>query len=102
MQSIQTKFFGPTNNKGSRYKATCERGSITVYAGYSLTPERNHIEAAKALILKFNDEDRKAGIEPKPGVGWNCNFVSGSLPDGTMVHVFMPNARSYTRVDPDI
>ncbi len=53
MQAIRVKFLGPTNNRGSRYKATCDAGSITVSADYSLNYSANHDRAANALIEKL-------------------------------------------------
>ncbi len=61
MQSIQTKFIGPTNTRGSRYKASCEAGSLTLGADDSLGSEANHVRVARALIAKlgwFHDAKR--------------------------------------------
>lgn len=53
MQTIETRFIGPTNSRGSRYKATCEAGSLTLAADYRLCPEDNHRRVARALIEKL-------------------------------------------------
>jgi hypothetical protein len=61
MQAITTKFISPTNTRGSRYKATCEAGSLTVECDHSLNSEDNHKRAARLLIRKlgwFHDEKR--------------------------------------------
>ena len=63
-QAIITKYFGPTNTRGSRVKATCEAGSITVAWDYALGIEDNHKAAARALISRL---------------GWEGNWVMGSL-----------------------
>ena len=67
MVSIETKFIGPTNSRGSRYKAWVPEdvgrteldGSplpvrqITLNADYKLGSEANHYAAARALIAKL-------------------------------------------------
>lgn len=61
MQAISTKFISPTNFRGSRYKASCEAGSLTLDADHSLSSEANHIRVARVLILKlgwFHDASR--------------------------------------------
>lgn len=61
MQAITTKFIGPTNTRGSRYRATCEAGTITLDADDRLGLEENHKRAAHALIDKlgwWHDETR--------------------------------------------
>lgn len=91
MQAIITKYLGPTNYKGSRIKASCERGSIVVSYDDSLNQEQAHIAAVKALIRKFNKEDiaRHGAGAVKDGRSWNSQFVSGGMPDGGYCHVFM-------------
>jgi hypothetical protein len=61
MQAIQTRFLGPTNNRGSRYKATCEAGTLTLESDHRLGSEENHVRVARALITKlgwFHDAAR--------------------------------------------
>ena len=65
MQSIETRFIGPTNSRGSRYKAIAGDGgkgfTLTVEADYRLGSEENHARAARLLIQKlgwFHDESR--------------------------------------------
>jgi hypothetical protein len=77
MQAIQTKYIGPTNTKGSRYKAWCAAGSLTLSADYSLEPEYNHLAAAYALRDRLGWNDRRGRL------------VSGSLPNGDYAHVFI-------------
>ena len=50
MQAIQTKFLPCTNFRGSRVKAWCEAGSVTVSWDYALSVEENHTKAAQALV----------------------------------------------------
>lgn len=56
MQSIETKFLGPTNTKGSRIKATCWLKSKTVSYNHSLDIGGNHKAAARALTDALNAE----------------------------------------------
>jgi hypothetical protein len=71
MQAIITKYFGPTNFRGSRIKASCEAGSLTVSYDYALNIDGNHDAAAKALAEKL---------------GWTGDafgaLVGGGLPNG--------------------
>ena len=53
MQAITTKYLGPTNRRGSRIKAKCKAGSITIPFDYSLNTEGRHQKAAEALIEKL-------------------------------------------------
>jgi hypothetical protein len=88
MQSIQTKFLSATDSKGSRIKAKCARGSITIPFPHELTGDAIHRAAVMALVLRFLDEDESKGT-PRETNFWNRAFVSGSLPDGSMAHVFL-------------
>ena len=61
MQAIKTKFLGPTNSRGSRYKASCEAGSLVLGSDQRLGSEDNHVRVAHALITKlgwFHEPDR--------------------------------------------
>lgn len=89
MQAIVTKYLPATNTKGSRIKAQCARGSLTVSYPHELSGEACHIYAAKQLIAKFVAEDaKKYGTDTETRVGWNFPFVSGCLPSGNYAHVF--------------
>jgi hypothetical protein len=57
MQAITTKYLGPTNHRGSRIKARCNAGSITIPFDYSLNTEGRHKKAAEALIKKLKWEN---------------------------------------------
>ena len=91
MQAIETKYLGPTNTLGSRIKASCERGSLTVQWDYSLGVEDNHRAAAARLLATFAQEDcaKYGGGESHH---WG-EFVAGTLPDGRFVHVLTGGAR---------
>lgn len=73
MQAIKTKYLAPTNHRGARIKATCDAKSITVSYAYELSIEENH---------------RLAAIELKTSLNWGGTLESGSLKDGSYVHVF--------------
>ena len=88
MQAIQTKYLPTTESNGSRIKAKCARGSITIPLDYGLSGDAIHRAAVLALVLRFLDEDESKGT-PRETNFWNRAFVSGSLPDGSMAHVFV-------------
>ena len=72
MKAIITKYLGPTNTKGARFKASDGSTSITVGYDYALTSEGNHSTAARALCEKL---------------GWKGHLVGGHTTTG-MVFVF--------------
>ena len=88
MQSIQTKYLPATDSKGSRIKAKCARGSITIPLDYGLSGDETHRAAVYALVLRFTNEDFYSQGIPRETNFWNREFVSGSLPDGSMAHIF--------------
>lgn len=68
MIAIEVKFLGPTNFKGSRYKAyTCNGQQLTLSADDSLDPEENARKVAYALRDKM---------------GWKGDMVSGGTCKG--------------------
>jgi hypothetical protein len=86
-QAIETKYLPATDYKGSRIKATCDRGSLTVSFNHDLDANENHIAAAKALVAQFIAEDAE-----KYGSNADKNprakpFLSGGLKN-TVCHVF--------------
>ena len=61
MQAIRTRYFGPSDVKGSRIQAKCEGGSIYVGYDHALDIEDNHRAACRALIKKLKwDADGRA------------------------------------------
>lgn len=88
MQAITTKYFGPTNARGSRIKATAERGTLTVPYDHDLSSHANHVAAAQALCDKFAAEDLASRREPPTLNPWNLRRVVGALPTGGCAHVF--------------
>jgi len=70
-QSIETRYVGPTNNRGSRIAATSASGHRhTHHWDYSLNIEANHYAAAKALQAKLEWEPIVAGGSTKVGFVW--------------------------------
>jgi len=88
MQAIHSKYLPATNSRGSRIKATCERGSITIPFPYDKSGDEVHREAVQQLILRFCTEDLGQYGTPIERNPWNRPFVTGCLPDGSFAHVF--------------
>lgn len=88
MQAIITTYVGPTNWRGSRVKATCERGSITVPWDGNLDTQENHENACRAMCEQFDAEDRKEYGSTL--ANWSRPKASGWLPSGEWVHCFIP------------
>lgn len=72
-QAIVTKYFGPSNVKGSRVKASCEAGSITLSWDHALNAGDNHASAAQALLVK---------LDWARGPGCGIEWLGSALPDG--------------------
>lgn len=64
MQAIITKYLPVTNNRGSRIKAQCAAGSVTIDYPHELSGMDCHAKAAKALVAKL---------------GWNGAHYGGLL-----------------------
>lgn len=69
-QAIITTYFGPTNHKGARVKASCEAGSAIVSWSYDLNAEENHRAACKALAEKLGWPGPWYGGGVKAGYVW--------------------------------
>lgn len=90
MQAIITKFIPATNFKGSRIKASCERGSITIDYPHEFSGDDCHIAAVDALVAKFVKEDKaRYGTNRNP---WSTPRAVGQLPNGDYAHVFIPES----------
>jgi hypothetical protein len=79
MQSIQTKYLPATTHRGSRIKAICERGTLTLPYRYDMDGYDCHREAARQLFDKLFSKD----------FGGPVVFATGCLPDGTYAHVII-------------
>ena len=77
-QSIETRYIGPTNHRGSRIVATTPSGHrLTHHWDYSLGIEANHYAAAKALQAKLEWKPIKAGGSTKTGFVWLVSTLEG-------------------------
>jgi len=74
MQTIETRYLGPTNYKGARIKAKQSGGpaSVTMSRDYSLDIDDSHMQAAMMLMEKL---------------GWGGTMYGGHTKAG-MVFVF--------------
>jgi hypothetical protein len=79
MQSIIVRYIGPSERRGSRYKAICSAGSVTIPLDQRLSNDDAATKAVRALLRKL---------------GWgspSCAsaFVVGYLPNGDRVYTSM-------------
>jgi hypothetical protein len=72
MQAIHTKYYGPTNFRGSRIKASCDAATIWVPYSHQFSLEGEHRAAAMALLEQL---------------GWSGKWATGALPDGSYATV---------------
>jgi len=84
MQAIRTKYFPVTNHRGSRVKASCERGSLTTPWDHALNPEENHRAAIVALLRSFVAADAKHYGTSPTGSPWARDWVMGGSNGGWM------------------
>jgi hypothetical protein len=88
MQSIHTKYSGPTNTRGSRIRAIASggAGSVSVPYDHALSAEGNHDEAAKRLAAKMGWEEtivRGGGLKGQGNVYVFRNGEEIVLPPGS-------------------
>lgn len=59
MQSIRTRYFGPSNSKESRIQAKCEAKTIYMPYRHELNIEENHRAACRELVraMKWDTSD---------------------------------------------
>lgn len=100
-QGIITKYLPATDRRGSRIKASAERGSLTIGYPHEFNTEGAHRHAARMLIAKFCAEDAK----PDPKTGrftpieknpWNRAFATG-CGNGLHFHVSTDCEQSFAR-----
>jgi hypothetical protein len=91
MQAIETRYIGPTNFRGSRVKATCEAGSITLGWDDSKDSDANHDRAARALIFRLGWDNAERGA-------WYRGAVKGSKGGYVYVCSYMTERLSLARV----
>lgn len=57
-QAIATRYVCPTNTRGARIRATCDRGSISIpYPDEASEGAQAHAVAVRALLSRFQKED---------------------------------------------
>lgn len=86
-QAIVSRYIPATNTKGSRIKAFCERGSLTISYPDHLSGQACHEYAVKLLCEKFDLEDRKK-YGSSIGI-WQRPKAVGQIPGGDYVHCFI-------------
>ena len=74
-QAIITRYLPPTNTRGSRIRATCDRGSVTVTFSQEGSLADAHAEAVCALLAKFAREDGQNRSFGEP-----AEYVCGGMP----------------------
>jgi hypothetical protein len=72
--SIRTKYLSATNSRGSRVKATCQAGSVTVPYDCAHGTVEAHFEAVKALMAR-------------KGLAWGDRWVVGGQDNDGFVFV---------------
>jgi hypothetical protein len=55
-QAIETKYYGPTNHRGSRIKAYAQCGKVWVHYDHGLSTQENHASAAMAFLRQWEWE----------------------------------------------
>lgn len=79
MQAIQTKYISATSTKGSRVKAWCEAGSITVPYEYAHSESDMHYAAAQKLLVKLGWTGPDYGVLVQgclPGNAGYCHVLT--------------------------
>ena len=71
MQTIETKYLGPTNHKGARIKATATHGAaVTITYPYDLSEHEQHALAVRKLAAKLNWTGDMIGGWTARGMVW--------------------------------
>ena len=81
MQAIETKYFGPSNVKGSRIKATAQAGSVTVGYDHALNGDVMGISkyemSAMEYLLRYGKDGKKVERKRKLwGIIWTIANLS--------------------------
>ena len=75
-QSIETRYVGPTNHRGSRIIATTPGGHKLTHAwNYEFNIEANHYAAAEALRAKLDWPSIKAGGSTAKGYAFMTSVL---------------------------
>lgn len=79
MQAIVTKYASPSNTQPARIIAKCWIGRIVHHWNYQLDVTGNHAAAAAKLIIKLNNDRKKADHADHIWVP----IASGNMPDNS-------------------
>jgi len=82
MQAIQVKYLSATNQKGSRIKAWCYAGSLTIPYPHELSGQAVYRKAAEALAKKLGWLDDESGAD------FGKTMLGGCLPDESYCFIF--------------
>ena len=80
---IRTRYLPPTNTRGSKIKASCRAGSITIPYPHELSGADVHVQALEALIKKLK-------------LDWGNEFIIGEDDQGCY---FVPSTWTFNRVN---
>ncbi len=72
MQAIRTRYYSPTNTRGTRITATCEAESFTLPRDYSLDIDEDHARVAQALVQRMGWTGVYRGGEFGGDYYWVC------------------------------
>ena len=84
MQAIRTRYYGPTNTRGSRLVAKCEAGTFSMSYDHNLTDAQNHATCAARFMAKL---------------GWNWVYVGGVFDGDYYWSPVCDNAVDHAAVD---
>jgi hypothetical protein len=87
MQTITTKYIGPSATKNPRIKAWCDAGNITVPYEHALSEQNAHAVAAMALVRKLGWVSAR---------GYNGFWMAGSLGKNNFVFVLDDAKNQYS------
>jgi hypothetical protein len=73
--AVRTKYLPASNHRGSRVKATCQAGSVTIPFSHDTDITSAHFEAVKALLTRR-------------GLDWGDRWAIGSVDD--VGYIFTP------------
>ena len=74
MQAIHTKYLPATDTKGSRIKATCDAGSVTIPYPHEHDESGAHYAAAQALLVKLVWTGPHYGVLHQGGLPNNAGY----------------------------
>lgn len=81
MQSIRTRYYGPTNTRGSRIVAKCEAGSFSMPYNYALSVWQNHATAAAIMLERLGWGKPYAGGEFGNDYYWSAVIINEAWND---------------------